>query len=58
MKQNTNSDQKEITVMAKFADHMEKIESGVVEGYKKMLNSRKKKYAPEILKLSEKIMKG
>ena len=26
--------------------------------YKKMLNSRKKKYAPEILKLSEKIMKG
>ena len=44
--------------MAKFADHMEKIESGVVEGYKKMLNSRKKKYAPEILKLSEKIMQG
>ena len=26
--------------------------------YKKMLNDRKKKYAPEILKLSEKIMKG
>ena len=26
--------------------------------YKKMLNTRKKKYAPEILKLSEKIMKG
>ena len=26
--------------------------------YKKMLNARKKKYAPEILKLSEKIMKG
>ena len=26
--------------------------------YKKMLNGRKKKYAPEILKLSEKIMKG
>ena len=26
--------------------------------YKKMLNNRKKKYAPEILKLSEKIMKG
>lgn len=26
--------------------------------YKKILNSRKKKYAPEILKLSEKIMKG
>ena len=26
--------------------------------YKKMLNSRKKKYAPEILKLSEKIIKG
>ena len=26
--------------------------------YKGILNSRKKKYAPEILKLSEKIMKG
>ena len=26
--------------------------------YRKMLNARKKKYAPEILKLSEKIMKG
>ena len=26
--------------------------------YKKVLNARKKKYAPEILKLSEKIMKG
>ena len=26
--------------------------------YKKILNSRKKKYAPEILKLSEKVMKG
>ena len=26
--------------------------------YQKMLNARKKKYAPEILKLSEKIMKG
>ena len=26
--------------------------------YKKMLNTRKKKYAPEILKLSEKIIKG
>ena len=26
--------------------------------YKKMLNARKKKYASEILKLSEKIMKG
>ncbi len=26
--------------------------------YKSVLNSRKKKYAPEILKLSEKIMKG
>ena len=26
--------------------------------YKKMLNTRKKKYAPEILKLSEQIMKG
>ena len=26
--------------------------------YKKMLNVRKKKYAPEILKLSEKIIKG
>ena len=26
--------------------------------YKKILNSRKKKYAPEILSLSEKIMKG
>ena len=26
--------------------------------YKKMLNARKKKYAAEILKLSEKIMKG
>jgi hypothetical protein len=26
--------------------------------FKKMLNARKKKYAPEILKLSEKIMKG
>ena len=26
--------------------------------YKKMLSARKKKYAPEILKLSEKIMKG
>ena len=26
--------------------------------YKKMLNARKKKYAPEILKLSDKIMKG
>ena len=26
--------------------------------YKKILNARKKKYAPEILKLSEKIMKG
>jgi uncharacterized Tic20 family protein len=26
--------------------------------YKKILNDRKKKYAPEILKLSEKIMKG
>ena len=26
--------------------------------YKKMLNARKKKYAPEILKLSEKLMKG
>ena len=26
--------------------------------YKKVLNSRKKKYAPEILSLSEKIMKG
>ena len=26
--------------------------------YKKMMNDRKKKYAPEILKLSEKIMKG
>ena len=26
--------------------------------YKKMLNERKKKYSPEILKLSEKIMKG
>lgn len=26
--------------------------------YKKMLNARKKKYAPEILKLSEKIMRG
>ena len=24
--------------MAKFADHMEKIESGVVEGYKKIEN--------------------
>ena len=26
--------------------------------YKKLLNARKKKYAPEILKLSDKIMKG
>ena len=26
--------------------------------YKKILNSRKKKYAPEILKLSEKLMNG
>ena len=26
--------------------------------YKKILNSRKKKYAPEILKLSEKVIKG
>ena len=26
--------------------------------YKKLLSARKKKYAPEILKLSEKIMKG
>ena len=26
--------------------------------YKKMLSARKKKYAPEILRLSEKIMKG
>ena len=26
--------------------------------YKKMLNARKRKYAPEILKLSEKIMNG
>ena len=26
--------------------------------YKKVLNARKKKYAPEILKLSEKILKG
>ena len=26
--------------------------------YKKLLNARKKKYAPEILELSEKIMKG
>ena len=26
--------------------------------HKKILNSRKKKYAPEILKLSEKVMKG
>ena len=26
--------------------------------YKKMLNARKRKYAPEILKLSEKIVKG
>ncbi len=26
--------------------------------YNKILNSRKKKYAPEILKLSEKVMKG
>ena len=26
--------------------------------YKRMLNSRKKKYAPEIMALSEKIMKG
>lgn len=26
--------------------------------YKKVLNARKKKFAPEILKLSEKIMKG
>ena len=26
--------------------------------YKKILNGRKKKYAPEILKLSEKVMKG
>ena len=26
--------------------------------YKKILNDRKKKYAPEILKLSEKLMKG
>ena len=26
--------------------------------YKKMLNARKKKYAPEILKLSDQIMKG
>lgn len=26
--------------------------------YKKMLNDRKKKYAPEIMKLSDKIMKG
>ena len=26
--------------------------------YKKMLSARKKKYAPEILKISEKIMKG
>ena len=26
--------------------------------YKRILNDRKKKYAPEILKLSEKIMKG
>ena len=26
--------------------------------YKKLLNARKKKYAPEILKLSEKLMKG
>ena len=26
--------------------------------YKKILSSRKKKYAPEILKLSEKVMKG
>ena len=26
--------------------------------YKRMLNARKKKYAPEILKLSEQIMKG
>ena len=26
--------------------------------YKKMLSARKKKFAPEILKLSEKIMKG
>ena len=26
--------------------------------YKKMLNSRRKKYAPEIMKLSDKIMRG
>ena len=32
------SNQKELIVMAKFADHMEKIESGVVEGYKKIEN--------------------
>ena len=35
-KENKNTNQKEIIVMAKFADHMEKIAGGVVEGYKKI----------------------
>ena len=30
------SNEKEIVVMAKFADHMEKIAGGVAEGYKKI----------------------
>ena len=34
-KENKNKS-KEIIVMAKFADHMEKISDGVVEGYKKI----------------------
>ena len=36
-KENKNKS-KEIIVMAKFADHMEKISDGVVEGYKKIEN--------------------
>ena len=35
---NKKTNEKEIIVMAKFADHMEKIGSGVVEGYKKIEN--------------------
>ena len=34
-KENKNKS-KEIIVMAKFADHMEKVSNGVVEGYKKI----------------------
>ena len=41
-------------VMAKIADQIEKISRGVTEGYKTILNNRKRKFAPQVMALSEK----